>query len=218
MRRKMLGICLIGLFAMTLAMPPEAEAAADGSRKFDFDVFLDDKKIGTHYFKLKSENGVEEVQSVANFKYTVFFIPAYRYQHQNEERWADNCLVEFNAKTNANGKRIEVSGEKGDAGFRVVDGESEVDLSGCVMSFAYWNPSFLQQSQLLNPQTGEYEDVEVQKIGADSVQVRGVDTPATRFELTSPNARLTLWYSLTDEWIALESTAKSGHIIRYELS
>jgi hypothetical protein len=29
---------------------------------------------------------------------------------------------------------------------------------------------------------------------------------------------LTLWYSPDDEWLALESVAEGGHIIRYELS
>jgi hypothetical protein len=29
---------------------------------------------------------------------------------------------------------------------------------------------------------------------------------------------LTLWYSPDDEWLALESVAKGGHILRYGLS
>lgn len=218
MRRNFLGILILGLFVMTIAWPAVTQAAPDESRRFDFNVFLNDKKIGTHSFELQSRNGVQEVQSNANFKYTVLFIPAYRYEHSNAERWSEDCLVEFNAKTNANGKKIQVSGKQAGAGFQVVGSDSVVNLPECVMSFAYWNRSFLQQDQLLNPQTGEYEDVEVREIGSEKIQVRGQQTAATRFELTSPNAKLTLWYSSSDEWVALESTAKGGHIIRYELS
>ena len=213
MSRWLSGVLMLGLFVLTIA-----EAESDGSRRLDFDVFINEKKIGTHYFEMDSRGDVDKVLSVANFKYTVFFIPAYRYQHSNEERWSDNCLQKFNAKTNVNGKRIEVSGERAEEAFRVVGGKSTVDLPECVMSFAYWNPSFLAERRLLNPQTGDYEEVEVREVGAEQVQVRGESIPATRFELSSPNAQLTLWYSSSDEWLALESTAKSGHIIRYELT
>jgi hypothetical protein len=158
------------------------------------------------------------VVSEADFRYRVLFIPAYRYEHSNAERWRDDCLVEIESQTNANGKRIAVSGEATGEGFRVQRGEKPVQLSGCVMSFAYWNPEFLEQSRLLNPQTGEYVDVSVEEVGPEFVEVRGERVPATRFRLTAYEVDLTLWYSRDDEWLALESVAKGGHVIRYELS
>ena len=39
-----------------------------------------------------------------------------------------------------------------------------------------------------------------------------------RHKLLVIEVNLTLWYSPDDEWLALESVAKGGHIIRYELS
>ena len=208
----------VGLFTCAMLVPPVADARSEDASRFDFNVFLNDKKIGTHSFELQSENGIREVKSVANFKYTVFFIPAYRYEHSNNERWQDNCLIEFAASTNANGKKIEVSGSKVDESFQIDNGATPSELPECIMSFAYWNSDFLSQRRLLNQQTGEYVDVEVQEIGSESLEVRGEAVTATRFQLTSPNARLTLWYSTEDEWLALESIAKNGQIIRYELS
>ena len=86
------------------------------------------------------------------------------------------------------------------------------------MTFAYWNAEFLDQPRLLNPQTGEYVDVVVEKVGDEILKVRGQPVAATRFKLTAHDVDLTLWYSLNHEWLALESVAKGGHIIRYELS
>jgi len=86
------------------------------------------------------------------------------------------------------------------------------------MTFAYWNPEFLDQTRLLNPQTGEFVDVSIEELGGDVLQVRGVEVPATRFKLTAKQIDLTLWYSADDEWLALESVAKGGRTIRYELS
>jgi hypothetical protein len=81
-----------------------------------------------------------------------------------------------------------------------------------------WNPEFLEQPRLLNPQTGEYVDVRVEEIGDELLEVRGQPVAATRFKLTARRVDLTLWYSPDDEWLALESVAKGGRIIRYELS
>jgi len=100
----------------------------------------------------------------------------------------------------------------------VAGDQSASQLPECIMTFAYWNPDFLSQRQLLNQQTGEYVDVEIEELGTESLDVRGEAVTATRFKLTSPDANLTLWYSTDDEWLALESVAKGGQIIRYELT
>ena len=86
------------------------------------------------------------------------------------------------------------------------------------MTFAYWNPAFLQQKRLLNPQTGEFVDVNVELLGSEYLDVRGQQVAAERFRITGRNIELLLWYSSDDEWLRLESVAKTGHIIRYELS
>jgi len=211
-------VITITAFVLMSLMTSFANARSDDQSRLDFTVFLNDKKIGTHYFELQSDNGVRTLTSVADFKYTVFFIPAYRYEHSNSEVWQDNCLVELNAKTNANGKKIEVSGSKTGATFSVAGDQSASQLPECIMTFAYWNPDFLSQRQLLNQQTGEYVDVEIEELGTESLDVRGEAVTATRFKLTSPDANLTLWYSTDDEWLALESVAKGGQIIRYELT
>jgi hypothetical protein len=209
---------MIGLFALTIAAPVPAQERTDGVDHWDFDVYLDDKRVGKHSFKVSETGGVKQVQSEASFKVKILFISAYRYEHSAAERWTDNCLVEFDASTNANGKRIQVSGEQSGAGFFVERGDNPIELPKCVMTFAYWNPEFLDQPRLLNPQTGEYVDVYVEQAGNEMLEVRGQLVVARRVKLTANDVDLTLWYSSDDEWLALESVAKGGRIIRYELS
>lgn len=218
MRRKLTGLVMICLFALTLTSPPPAQAMNNEVESWNFDVYLNDKKVGKHSFTVAEADGMKLVQSEANFKYKILFIPAYKYEHKAAERWADNCLVDFSASTNDNGDRIRVTGSQTNDGFSVQRGANPVELPECVMTFAYWNPDFLEQPRLLNPQTGEYVNITVEQAGNDIVEVRGQQVPATRFRLTAYNVDLTLWYSPDDEWLALESVAKGGHIIRYELS
>ncbi len=214
MRRKHMAILVIAILSFAFS----SQAWTNDIARYDFDVYLNDKKVGNHVFQIVETDGVRQVLSEANFKYRILFIPAYRYEHRNAERWSGNCLMEFDAKTNANGERIEVSGERTSAGFRVAKEGGPVDLPKCVMTFAYWNPEFLDQTRLLNPQTGEYIDVRVENIGNEMLEVQGRAVLATRFKLTAQNVDLDLWYSPDMEWLALESVAKGGNIIRYELS
>ena len=86
------------------------------------------------------------------------------------------------------------------------------------MTFAYWNPGFLEQPRLLNPQTGEYLEVEVEELGSDLVEIAGREIPARSVRLRARQMDITLWYSESSEWLALESVAKGGRILRYELS
>ena len=163
-------------------------------------------------------DGIRRVISEAKFVYRLLFIPANKYEHRSNERWAGNCLQNFDARTNENGDRIKVSGERDGSNFVVERGDQPVELPECVMTFAYWNPDFLEQPRLLNPQTGEFVDVAVEKEGTDILEVRGERIDAARYRLTAYEVDLTLWYSQDDEWLALESVAKGSNIIRYELS
>lgn len=207
------------LTVLLLATASVASASRDdGVSLLEFDVYLNDKRVGTHSYEIATDGTAESVVSKAEFDYKILFFSAYRFRHSNVENWSGNCLVDLDATTNANGERLEVKGKQGPDGFTVDTGETTVELPECVMSFAYWNPDFLSESRLLNPQTGEYVEVSVEKSKEDVLQVRGKNVAATRYHLRAYGVDLKLWYSEDKRWLALESTAKGGHLIRYELS
>ena len=192
-----------------------SQAVAD---EWNFDVFLDGKKVGTHLFEVVDANDQRHVQSTANFEVKILFFSAYKYEHTNTERWADNCLLTFDANTKVNGKPTAVSGATGEDGFLVEKIGGQELLPDCVMSFAYWNPAFLLEERLLNPQTGEFLDVEVELMGTENLEVRGEQVAAERYKITAQGIDLLVWYSSNNEWLGLESIAEKGRIIRYELS
>ena len=203
------------LLVLAGAQNTQAEGVTD---EYSFNVFLDDKKVGTHVFEVRDTGGEKEVQSIADFKVKFWFISAYTYEHTNVERWDEDCLLTFDADTRVNGERIAVSGATSASGFVVDKGESQQMLPECVMSFAYWNPEFLKQERLLNPQTGDFLDVNVELVGEDELQVRGQQVNAQLYKVTARGIDLMVWYSTDAEWLALESVAKGGRVIRYELS
>ena len=195
-----------------------AAAMVDGPRSWTFTVHLDDSRIGYHRFDVLPAGEGVEVVSEARFDVKFLFFNAFQYRHSNREAWEGSCLERIESETRENDRRFEVQGERRDGTFVIDNGERAEALDSCVMTFAYWNPNFLEQSRLLNPQSGEYMPVNVEPLGKQEVMVRGDTVVAQAYRLTARNTELTVWYSDDNEWLGLESVAKGGRIIRYELT
>ncbi len=210
---------LTAIVLLSLALAAShADAREVESRAWEFAVKLDGKPIGYHRYEfVPAENGYE-ILSEAQFDVRFLFINAFRYRHTNRERWDGDCLSAIQSNTRQNGERFFVSAERSGDGLNVESSVAEDTLGGCVMSFAYWDRRVLEQSRLLDPQSGEYVPVEVRPLGNEQLTVRGEAVEAAAYLLKTDRAELKVWYSANDEWLGLESTARGGRIIRYELT
>jgi hypothetical protein len=148
---------------------------------------------------------------------TVLRVPLYRYEHEDQESWRNGCLVRLEAHTQDNGRDLEVRGELSDGGFEIHGPSGLASLHGCVKSFAYWDRRFLSEQRLLNAQTGEYQAVQVTRIGTETAGARGQVVAAEHYRLLARGLHIDLWYSAGGAWLALESRTEQGHLLRYEL-
>lgn len=206
--------------SLLAALLSGVSAAALANDTWDFRVFLDDKEIGTHRFDLLDKGGGErELISQARMAVKILFVTAYTYDHHDVEHWNGDCLTRLSSKTNDNGDKYQVDVQRQGAATVVKTRDGAKTLSECVLTFAYWNPAMLKQTRLLNSQDGEHVEVKITDAGADSILVRGVKTAARRYELRSSNQKLSidLWYSPSDEWLALESKTERGQKLIYKL-
>lgn len=197
-------------------------ANASQSSQWQFKVLLDNREIGTHHFTVSETDGRQTIQTNASFDVNVLFVNLYRYRHQSIEVWQDGCLRSINSETDANGKSFLVegnlvAGQTNDNYFQVNTASAEKELPPCIMTFAYWNPIFLDEDKLLNSQTGIYEDVTITRVGEESLQLNGEAVVAVKYLIDLKAGPITLWYSANDfRWLALESVAAGGRILRYE--
>lgn len=207
---------LTSILLLAGAVPVGASVAE--SRSWEFEVSLDGSPIGYHNFELVEDANGREVISEARFDVRFLFFNAFTYRHKNRESWQGNCLASIESQTRQNSERFAVNGEREASRFTIkADGGDKV-LDPCIMSFAYWDPTFLEQSKLLNPQSGEYLSVNVENLGRQEIVVRGTTMLASAYRVTARATELVVWYSDDDEWLGLESVAKGGRIIRYELT
>lgn len=203
---------LLIALATSLVTSPAAAASLD----WEFEVSLDDRKIGYHSFSVREDAGRQVLETEAAFDVKLLFITAFKYRHNNTEIWDQGCLESIDARTSANGKLFEVTGSREADKLAVSSNTGDEELGDCVRTFAYWNPDVLESTRLLNSQTGEYESVTVSRDGDDTVAVNGEETDAIRYTLETKGGDIKLWYSKdTRCWLALEAPAKGGRTIRY---
>ncbi|MEJ8851590.1 DUF6134 family protein [Variovorax rhizosphaerae] len=195
-----------------------ANAAAPTGGTWDFVALLDGEPIGEHRFSVVASGDARKVTSDANFTVKFVGITAYRYRHHASEQWRGNCLKALDATTDDDGKAIQVRSKPEDDSLLVSTNAGKARaLPGCVMSFAYWNPSIRSQTRLLNAQTGELEEVQIRRMGAGEIPVRGKMVAATRWRISGPPQPVDVWYSAQDEWIGLDSTVAGGRTLSYRI-
>ena len=187
------------------------------SGQWQFDVFLNDKKVGTHQLVVAPQAQQTRVAIEAQFDIRFLFINAFSYDHRNEEVWRDGCLVELRSSTVQNGRQSQVSGQVRNEGFVVQSTDGVVALDGCIQSFAYWSPSIRQADALLNPQTGALEPVTFEAAGREDVAYQGRRIAAAMYDLRTEAQSIRLWYAeANDLWLALEAEVAGGRTLRYQ--
>lgn len=207
------------LFTILSLLAVAMTANTAWSNEWNFDVYLDDNKMGQHSFVL---NSAAELTSTANFKVKILFFNAYQYEHSAVETWQGDCLSSLSAHTVEDKVTTTVKAKLSAQTLRVEDGKSKQHLPACSMTFAYWNPKIVEQSKLLNPQNAEYLDTKFTKLGNEQIEVKGQKITATHYQLNGslagkPKLNIELWYNAANEWVALQSTTPEGYKIRYKL-
>ena len=231
-------------------MPRVADARPTASVAWDFEVRLDGKPIGTHRFVVEGEPGARTVRSLARFDVKLLGLTVFRYRHEASERWRGDCLQAIQSRTDDDGKPAEVNKTFNARGPSTTspspapaksgapspqapstststsaEAEAETD---CLMSYAYWHPELVRQQRLLNPQTGEVDEVRIERLPDASLAVAGREVEAMRWRLTAtpPAAagkpaerqQLTLWRDRSDgRWIGLDAVVKGGRVLSYRL-
>lgn len=214
-------IALLTALTLTTGAMQAATASPDQAeeKRWQFDVLLDDKPIGTHTFEVQANSDGIVLETEASFDVKFLFITALRYRHQTTEIWAGGCLASIDAMTDSNGKELTVRGRRDGSTFELSETDGSKTLPGCVQTFAYWNPAVLESERLLNSQTGDYEAVNITYEGPDQVPVAGKNIDAVRYTMTARGGDITLWYSRDDmTWLGLEAPAKGGRTLAYRLT
>jgi hypothetical protein len=212
------GLQASGALLLCCAAAVPCAPAAEPARSWHFSVFLDQDPIGYHNFTLTPQADARELHSDTHFSVRFLSFSAYHYDHHATEIWHGDCLDRLDSKSDDDGKVLAVHALNDGQQLEVEAPSGHYSVPGCVMTFAYWNPVMLQQTRLINPETGEPVPVSITPNGETDLKVHDATVHAQRYHLHGPEMEIDLWYSAQGDWLALESLTRKGRRVRYVLN
>ena len=210
--------CSPAALRCTWALLLMAGSASAADASWEFDVWVDSRHVGTHRFSRTADaGGAIRIDSDARFDVRILGVPVYRYRHRAQEHWVNGCLQSIRTQTEDNGRSLQVVGALREGAFRLDSPAPVSALPECVASYAYWQPdTLLAQRRLLNPQTGQMDEVKVVALGRELL-AGPQSIMAHRYQLQAARFAIDIWYSDQGEWLQLETSTGSRRV-RYRLS
>lgn len=208
----------VPILFFALALINAASASTDSEandKQLNFKVFLDANEIGYHRVNIQPTNKGEQISIESKFDVKFLFFNAYSYLHTAEEQWKNECLESIKSETIENKDEMFVRSKSTTDGIAISSHQAETSLTGCIKSFAYWDYQRLDSKRLLNAQTGEYVRAKFSALGEVIYEREGNSVTAKKFLLQAEDAEINLWYSLDNEWLALQTEVKGGRVLAY---
>lgn len=202
-------LCLLILGGVSLPV----QAASESTWRFK--VYLDDREIGYHQVSLRDKGEQQKVAVNAYFKVKFLFFTAFQYRHRNYETWKNGCLHHLESDTDQNGEKFFIRARSDESSLRIETQLGESSLQGCVRSFAYWDPSLLDGSNLLNTQSGDYETVELTDMGSGTMAYQGREQVMKQYRLKVQDSHIDLYYDDNNDWVGLKTETEGGKLLSY---
>ena len=142
--------CLAG--AVNLNEPLPAEGVV-----LKYDIFYKGDKVGQHQMKAIPDGDLIRLEHSRNIEVKVAFITAFSESHKSTELWSKSVeLKKLNAKTQINGKEIDISGQASPQGFLyVIDGVQSTAPADLVTLDSYWVGNAPKRSSVMDVAGGK---------------------------------------------------------------
>jgi len=169
--------------------------------KIAFDIYRNDKHIGTHVFSFKKDDKNLSVTSEIKFEIKKLGIILYHYRAKGIEVYKDGNLVKFNSKTNQNDKEKYVN-IKIEDGEYLIDGSSNKGTAPVDYFIGtWWNHSIIKSKAQISAVSGRIINHKVTFIGKELLKIAGKEYQALHFNFSSTDKKLNKDKKLnTDIW------------------
>ena len=175
--------------------------------KIKFDIYRNDKHIGTHVFNFKRSNSELAVVSEINFIIKKLGLVLYKY-HVKGTEFYDNKgnLIKFNSKTNQNGKDKYVNMKLENENY-IIDGSSYKGKAPKeYLIGTWWNHSIIKAKAQISAVSGRIINQKVTFIGKENIKIKGKEYKTLHFNFSSTDKKLSKDKKLnTDVWYDEES-------------
>ena len=177
-----------------------------------FRAFIDKKEVGYHSFKAYYNSTGIRLEGQAKFEYKILGITLFSYKHEVVEEYdSEYCLQKITSNTQIKDKSFSLKGELTAQGFAVNGLTNEIHNTQCIVPFAYWAPTFVAQSELLNGQTGELVSATIYP------ESQTDNTIEKNYRVETDEISIAVQYDPTGKWTGLVSDLPAKRKLIYKL-
>ena len=193
---------IILLFFVSLPLTSNAHVQHyENLNRIEFDIYRNNKYIGTHIFSFKKSEGQLAVESEINFEIKKLGIVFYRYHVKGTEIYNGEKLIKFNSKTNQNGKKKYVNMKLENEEYTIdgssYKGKSPVDY----LLGTWWNHSIVKATAQISAVSGRIIKQKVTFLGKETIELRNKNYNTLHFNFSSTDKKLNKDKKLnTDVW------------------
>ena len=218
----MFKICKIIILLIFLSFPLSVNAHVqhyEDLNRIEFDIYRNNKFIGTHIFSFEKSGDEITVKSVIKFEIKKFGIVLYSYYAEGVEVYKDEKLIKFNSKTNQNGKNkyVNIMLENNEY---IIDGSSyKGKVPTEYLIGTWWNHSIVKAKAQISAVSGRIIKQKVEFLGEETIKFGDKSYNTLHFNFSSTDKKLTkdkrlntdVWYDeKTLNWVKA-SFKKSGN-------
>jgi len=200
----MFKICKIIILLIFLSFPLSVNAHVqhyEDLNRIEFDIYRNNKHIGTHIFSFKKLEGQLAVESEINFEIKKLGIVFYSYHVKGTEIYKAGKLIKFNSKTNQNDKHKYVN-------LKLEDGEYTIDGSSYkgkvpvdYVLGTWWNHSIVKAKAQISAVSGRIIKQKVTFLGKETIKLGEESYDTLHFNFSSTDKKLDKDKKLnTDIW------------------
>ena len=170
-------------------------------KRIEFDIYRNNKLIGTHIFSFKKLDGQLSVKSEINFKIKKFGIVLYTYNVEGTEIYEDGNLIKFNSKTNQNGKEKYVNMILENEEYTIDGSSYQGKVPEDYMLGTWWNHSIVKAEAQISAVSGRIIKQKVTFLGRETIKIGNENYDTLHFNFSSTDKKLTKNKKLnTDVW------------------
>ena len=170
-------------------------------KRIEFDIYRNNKLIGTHIFTFKKLDGQLAVKSEIDFKIKKLGIVLYTYHVEGTEIYEDGKLIKFNSKTNQNGKDKYVNMILENEEYTVDGSSYQGKAPTDYLLGTWWNHSIIEAEAQISAVSGRIIKQEVTFLGKETIKLGEKSYKALHFNFSSTDKKLAKGKRLnTDVW------------------
>lgn len=177
----------------------------------NFDVLRNGKSFGSAQFSFAEDGEDLLVTTAIDLRVKVGFVTAFRYRHNTVERWRDGQVQSLTATTLKDGDDLFVTITRTADGLMIEGTNYTGPAPGDLLLTSWWHAGVVDQTQLINTETGAIIDIEVEPLGEETVTANGTPIAAQCHQL-SASMSLKLCYDEGDRWVKTAFSARNSDI------